>query len=288
MMQGVTESLAGRAAVVELHSLSVREFEAWSGERVNRARLLEWMFSGGYPELRARGLDPERFYSDYLVTYLERDVRSVLQVHNLRDFDRFMRLCAIRTGQLLSYSSLAADVGVSPNTIKSWISVLQASNVLYLLEPYYQNLGKRIVKTPKLFFLDTGLACHLAGFRDPVDLAHSGLLGPMFETHALGQIVRHHANRGRGTPVYFYRDHYGKEIDFLIPVGDRFHLMECKWAETPSSRVRGFEEFQNLVPADRILSRTLLVRDRGRRRIAGGIMVADTVDLAFLDGPEVL
>jgi len=185
LMQGVTESLAGRVAVLDLHSLSAVELERFSGRTAEGGELLEWIVAGGYPELHARGLPPERFYADYLSTYLERDVRQVLQVRNLRDFDRFLRLAAVRSGQLLSYNAFATDLGVSPNTVKSWLSVLEASNVVCLIEPYYRNLGKRIVKSPKLYFTDTGLACYLAGIRSSRDLRGSGLLGAFFETHAL-------------------------------------------------------------------------------------------------------
>ena len=283
LMKGVTESLAGRAAVVTLHTLSARELASWSGATVDRPRLLEWMIRGGYPEVHARGLDPERFYGDYLATYLERDVRSALQVRNLRDFDRFMRLCATRTGQLLSLSSLATDLGVSPNTVKSWLSVLEASNVVLLLEPYFANLGKRIVKTPKLYFLDTGLCSYLLGVREPDDLAHSPLLGPMFETHVLGQIVRHFANRARRPLVYFYRDHHGREVDFLLPRAGRFALVECKWAESPSPAVRGFRELRALAGPERIISETIVTPEPGRRRLSDTIEVADSVALDFLD-----
>ena len=162
---------------------------------------------------------PNGFFADYVVTYLERDVRQALQVRNLWDFDRFMRLSAVRTGQLLSMNSLASDIGVTPSTVKSWLSVLEASNIILLLEPYYQNLGKRIVKTPKLYFLDTGLACFLAGIHTVDALRHSSLLGPLFETLALGQLVRAYANQGRRGALYFYRDHEGHEVDFVVPVG---------------------------------------------------------------------
>lgn len=282
LMQGVTESLAGRASVVELHSLSAREIERWSGHKIDREDLLEWIFRGGFPELVASQLDPTRFYGDYLATYLERDVRTVLQVRNLRDFDRFLRLCASRTGQLLSYSSLAADLGLSPNTVKGWISVLEASGIVRLLEPYYANLGKRIVKTPKLYFLDTGLACYLAGLRRPADLKQSALLGPLFETHVLGQIVRHAANTGHQADVYFYRDHHGHEVDFLIPHGDRFELMECKWAESPAARQPGFEEIKRLAGPDRIISQTIITPARATRRLPGNVVVGDSVGLDFL------
>lgn len=282
LMHGVTESLAGRAAVVSLFTLSAREFERWSGAVLERRALLEWILRGGYPEVHARALDHERFYADYLATYLERDVRSLLNVRSLRDFDRFMRLCAARTGQLLSHSSLAADVGVSANTIKAWLSVLEASGIVHLLEPYYRNLGKRIVKTPKLYFLDTGLACFLVGLRSVAELEHSMMLGPLFETHVLGQILRHYANRIRPSRLYFYRDRYGVEVDFVLPVGERLHLVECKWSERPSTHVRGFAELRSIAGETAIASSTIVTSARGLRQAGDDVQIADSVDLAFL------
>jgi hypothetical protein len=282
LMEGVTESLAGRSSVLTLYSLSAREYETWSGKTLDRSALVEWMLKGGYPELHSRGLDAERFFGDYLATYLERDVRSILGVRSLRDFDRFMRLCAARTGQLVSYSALASDLGVSPNTVKSWLSVLEASRIVFLLEPYFENLGKRIVKTPKLYFLDTGLCSYLLGARTPDDLLRSPMLGAIFETHVLGQIVRHFANRGRRREIYFYRDHHGHEVDFLIPAAGRFALIECKWAESPSATQRGFSEIEALVGPDRVVSRTIVTPDRGTRRASEAVTIADSVPLDFL------
>jgi predicted AAA+ superfamily ATPase len=284
LMQGVTESLAGRSSVLTLYSLSAREYEAWSGKTLDRSALLEWMLKGGYPELHSRGLDAEQFFGDYLATYLERDVRSILGVRSLRDFDRFMRLCAARTGQLVSYTALASDLGVSPNTVKSWLSVLEASTIVLLLEPYFENLGKRLVKTPKLYFLDTGLCTYLLGARTPADLLRSPMLGAVFETHLLGQIVRHFANQGRRREIYFYRDHHGHEVDFLIPSAGRFALIECKWAESPGAIQRGFSEIEALVGPDRIISQTIVTPDRGTRRASEAVTIADSVSLGFLSG----
>ena len=281
LMEGVTESLAGRIAIVELHSLALRELEAWSGTEAGGDRFYEWMFQGGYPELHARNLSAARFYADYVATYLERDVRQVLNVKNLRDFDRFLRLCALRTGQLLSMNSMATGVGVSPNTIKSWLSVLEASNVVTLLEPFYENLGKRIVKTPKLYFMDTGLACHLAGLRTASDLRASGLVGAMFETQVLGQIIRWYANRGLPAPVYFYRDHQGKEMDFVIPVGERLKLIECKLSETVTYPQRIFDVFSERLGDDRIMERCVITPRRGSR-ITSGVRIDDCVALECL------
>jgi len=267
LMQGVTESLAGRVAVVELHSLSLYELEQASGHVAEGEQLLQWILTGGYPELQARQLDPERFFSDYLVSYLERDVRQVLQVRNLRDFDRFLRLLAVRTGQLLSMNSLASDIGITTNTVKSWLSVLEASNVIMLLEPYYRNISKRMVKTPKLYFLDTGLACFLAGIHTVEALRQSTLLGALFETLALGQIVRAYANSARRPSVYFYRDHEGHEVDFVIPVGETLALFECKWTETPTAQTKGFSAVEKIFGPDNIRAKTILTPVRGNRRV---------------------
>jgi uncharacterized protein len=281
LMQGVAESLAGRVSIVELHSLSLLEIERAHGAIMDRASLLRAMWCGGYPEVVARDLNPVRFYADYVATYLERDVRQALAVRNLRDFDRFLRLCALRTGQLLSMASLASDVGVSPNTIRAWVSVLEASGIIKLVEPYYSNLGKRLVKTPKLYFMDTGLCCFLAGFTSVQTLADSTMLGAMFETAALGQIVRHATNRGAPVSVYFYRDHHGVEVDFVIPIGEKLRLIECKWAETPTEP-RAFSELERLAGRSAILSKTILTPDRGRR-LMGTTSVEDCVGLSSLD-----
>jgi predicted AAA+ superfamily ATPase len=284
LMSGLSESLAGRAAVVDLNTLSLHELETWSSKTAAGEQLLEWMIQGGYPELHAKGLEPERFYSDYVATYLERDVRQVLHVRSLRDFNRFMRLIALRTGQLLSMNSLAADVGVSPNTVRSWLSVLEASQIIYLLEPYHRNLGKRIVKSPKLYFLDTGLACFLTGLRSSRDLKESALLGPMFETLALGQVIRWYGRRARSPNVFFYRDHYGSEVDFVIPVGTRLKLYECKWAERQARQVgRNFDALTKLVGERNIISRSVITPVRGSRRGSGGALMEDCVVLGSLE-----
>lgn len=277
LMEKVTESLAGRCAILTCYSLSAREYETWRQKSLVQDTLLEWIWMGGYPELHAKALDPEQFYGNYLATYLERDVLQILQVQNLRDFDRFLRLCAIRSGQLLSLSTLASEIGISPNTAKSWISILETSGIIYLLEPYYQNLGKRIVKSPKLYFMDTGLACYLVGIRSVEDLKRSQLLGFFFETHVLGQLIRHYANQGKRPEFYFYRDHYGNEVDFLVPVGNVFQLMECKWAENPSLDVKGFRELERLVGTERILSKSIITPSPGTRKMKENIIIEDSV-----------
>jgi len=284
LMQGVSESLAGRVAVLECHPLSMREIERWRGEPADGERLLELIFLGGYPELHAEGLEPERFFSDYVSTYLERDVRQVLNVRSLRDFDRFLRLAALRTGQILSLNSMASDVGVSPNTVKSWLSVLEASNIIYLLRPYYRNLGKRLVKAPKLYFLDTGLCCFLAGLRRPADLAASGMLGPIFETHVLSQMVKWWANRGVMPEVYYFRDHHGHEVDFVVPVGEKLKLFECKWSASAGGRTPGLDFLSGLLGEENVVSRNLVTSNRRRRVLRKrGLILENSIDLKSLE-----
>ena len=277
LMHGVTESLAGRVAVLECHSLSAQELEPLHQGVLEGEALLALMHRGGYPDVHASGISPQRFYGDYLATYLERDVRHVLQVRNLRDFDRFMRLLVLQTGQLFSANALAGTVGVSVNTIKSWLSVLEASSVIVLLEPYFRNLGKRLVKTPKLYFLDTGLACYLAGIGSGRELGQSALLGAMFETHVAGQLIRWYANRGVRPMLYFYRDHYGHEVDFVVARGEKLHLIEVKWSERPALDNPGFNELRRLIGEENLLSCSLVTSKRGQYTTQKNIIVSDSI-----------
>ena len=278
VMRGVTESLAGRVAILHLHSLSLSELEAGTGRKAEGKQLLEWILAGGYPEVHAHGLTPSRFYSDYVATYLQRDVRQLLEVRNLRDFERFLRLLALRSGQQFVVSSFASDLGISPDTVKSWLSVLEASQIIYLLQPYFRNLGKRLVKTPKVYFMDTGLLCFLAGIQSVTTLQQSGMLGAIFETLTLGQYIRSRHNRGLDATVYFYRDHAGHEVDFVVPEGDALHLIECKWSEQPDMRQPGFVELEKLLGPKNILSRTIINQGRTKRTFRSqGVKLASAV-----------
>ncbi len=281
LMEGVTESLAGRAGIFELYSLSASELEKHYKIKADKKTILQWIFTGGYPEIHSKKLDSERYYGDFVATYLERDVRQALQVKNLRDFDKFMRLASVRTGQLLSMNSFASDLGISSNTVKSWLSVLEASGIIHLLEPYYENLGKRIVKTPKLYFIDTGLAAYLAGFRSPEEIEKSQLMGAFFESFVMGQFIRYYSNRCRKPSIYFFRDHHGHEIDFVVSEGNRLKLYECKWSENPSSNIPGFIMAEKSVTKDRIICKSIITPMRGYRK-KDGIIIEDCVDLKSL------
>jgi predicted AAA+ superfamily ATPase len=190
LMHGVSESLAGRCAVLNLHTLARAELLA-AGHAIEECR---YLFLGGYPELHL-GTDPDLWFPAYVATYLERDVRNVLRVADLPEFNRFLRACALRTSQMINYSDLARDTGIAPNTARKWAGLLQTSGVVTMIEPYFGNRTKRLIKAPKLAFLDTGLAAFLAGFRSARELTASTLAGAFWESYVFGQILRQAASR---------------------------------------------------------------------------------------------
>lgn len=229
LMRAVADSLAGRADVLELEGLS------WSEIRTARpdASVEATLFRGGFPELCARPeIDAGGFHRSYVATYLERDLREFLNVGSLRDFERFLRACALRTGQLLNKADLARDVGISGSTSGQWLSALTASGVAVLLEPWFSNRTKSLVKTPKLYLSDTGLACFLTGIRGLADVWGSPLIGPLWETMVAAELRRLQSNREGGWDFHFWADR-SKEADFLFHRGGRFDLIEAKWSEQP-------------------------------------------------------
>ncbi len=232
LMKGVSESLAGRADALELETLSWKEVHAAFPDLV----LPDFLARGGFPELYEKpDLDAPGFHRSYLSTYLERDLRQLLQVASLRDFERFMRACALRSGQLLNRADLARDVGVSGSTSAAWLSVLQASGQVMLLEPWFSNRAKSLVKSPKLYLGDTGLCCFLAGVRSSAELRDSPLAGALWETLVFGEIRRLQVNRSGGWDLNFWRDR-GKEVDVLVHRGGIFDLADAKWTELPAAR----------------------------------------------------
>lgn len=245
LMHALSESLAGRCAVLELDTLaSVEILAALPGETILPEEIL---WRGGFPELwRVRDVEPRLFYASYVATYLERDVRLALQVGNLRDFERFLRACALRSGQILNLTDLARDVGIAGSTARSWLSVLEASSQVVLLEPYFNNPTRRLIKTPKLYFRDTGLLCFLLGLESPAALASSSLSGAVWETFVLGQILRERAAMGSAAQVYFWRDAHDTEVDFLIEQNARVRLIEAKWAETLKDPTRALKSLRTV------------------------------------------
>src|SRR5438034_7514728 len=229
-MNGVSESLAGRADVVEMETLSLAEIR-----RARRNTGLETaIVSGGFPELHANPeIDPVAFYNSYLATYLERDVRSLANVGSLRDFERFLRACALRSANLLNKADLARDVGIAPSTANQWLSVLEASGQVVLLEPWFSNRTRSIVKSPKLYLADTGVLCTLLHIRSVDALRQSPAAGAIWETFVFAQLRGRERRTGRLGSLFFWRDRT-REVDFVVDVGGRLELFEAKWTELPT------------------------------------------------------
>jgi predicted AAA+ superfamily ATPase len=246
LMKEVSDSLAGRAAILNLENLSARELHL-----TPQHSWISILSRGLYPELwRQPGLDRNAFYSSYLASYLERDVRQILNVHSLRDFERFVRACAARSAQLLNLSELARDVGIKSQTARDWLSVLEASNQVSLLEPYFENIGKRLVKSPKLYLNDPGMLCFLLAF-DETSLASTPLIGAVWETFIFAEFRKALANSGSAATLWYYRDAQGREVDFLRCLHGSIDLFECKWTESPDNRW-----VEQLVDVARNLSRS--------------------------------
>ncbi len=240
----VGQTLAGRTAIVHLLPLGLDELRGlpsrnpWQlNDLPKRGETpdfnIETMLYGGfYPRIHDKGLAPQDWLSGYYQTYVERDVRELSNIGNLDMFQRFVRLCAGRTGQLLNLSSLAADCGISHTTARQWISILQAGFIIYLLPPHFVNFSKRVIKSPKLYFLDTGLLCYLLRIRNPADLTDHALRGAVFETYVVSELFKAFAHRGETPPLYFWRDRTGHEVDLLIDAGKKLIPIEIKSGAT--------------------------------------------------------
>jgi predicted AAA+ superfamily ATPase len=229
LMKNVSESLAGRADIVELETLSLAETRAALPATTVEAAIVK----GGFPELYANPeIDPIAFYNSYLATYLERDVRALANVGNLRDFERFLRACALRSGNLLNKADLARDVGIAPSTANQWLSMLEASGQIVLLEPWFSNRTKSIVKSPKLYLADTGLLCALLNIHSERDLRQSPAVGAVWETFVFAQLRHRERKAGRTGSLFFWRDRT-REVDFVVDAGGRAELFEAKWTELP-------------------------------------------------------
>lgn len=267
LMQGLTESLAGRVAIVDLLGLSQAEQQGraqqsrpflpttdWIAQARNTAQpqslqsLYAQIWLGAYPRLQTQGAQSrDVFYRSYVQTYVQRDVRELLKVSDPLSFHRFLGVVAARTGQLLNYAHLANEVDIDTKTAKAWLSVLEASGLVYLLQPYYRNLTKRMIKSPKLYFLDTGLAAYLTKWSSPESLEAGSMSGAILETWAVAEILKSYWHNGKEAPLFFYRDTDQKEIDLLIESDDVIYPIEIKKTATPSTQAsKAFSVAANL------------------------------------------
>jgi hypothetical protein len=255
LMKGVAESLAGRADIIELETLSLAEMRAARPGTTAEAAILR----GGFPEVHANpGIDHVAFYNSYLATYLERDVRSLTNVGSLRDFERFLRACALRSANLLNKADLARDIGIAPSTANQWLSVLEASGQIVLLEPWFSNRTKSIVKSPKLYVSDTGLLCALLNLQTARDLRSSPSVGAIWETFVFAQLRHRERRAGRSGRVFYWRDRT-REVDFVVEAGARMELFEAKWSELPTMRDAVNLQFVRSVMGPRAISRAAVV-----------------------------
>jgi len=266
LMKNVTESLAGRAAILELYGLSLREIreELWNTpflptldyllERKSAKRELgisevwQMIHRGSLPELVVNSrYNWRNFYADYVKTYIERDVRRLTQVANEADFMKFMTTCAAITGSLLNLASIARNIGISEPTARRWLSILQSSGIVYLLKPYFNNRIKRAVKTPKLYFLDTGLAAYLTRWLTPETLSAGAVSGAFFESFVISEILKSYSNAGLEEGFYFIRDSNGREIDLLIFQNNTIFPIEIKQTTSPTNKaIQSFSLLENL------------------------------------------
>lgn len=229
LMEKISQTLAGRTAVLHLLPFSFVELKPVVEQYESQ------IFKGQYPRIYDRNIAPTDFYPAYIQTYVERDVRLIKNIGDINAFIQFARLCAGRIGQLVNYASLASDTGISPNTAKAWLSILESSYILYRLQPYHRNFSKRLVKSPKLYFYDTGVACSLLGIRDDNQVNLHYMKGALFENLIINEFIKRSFHRGENLQPYFWQDSHGKEIDCLLVSGDEVTPVEIKSGKTIST-----------------------------------------------------
>lgn len=244
LREKISQSLAGRTALLKLLPFTIQELEAYKVESLD-----ELIFKGFYPRIYDQDIPPGQAYGDYFETYIERDLRQLLNIKDINLFQRFVTLCAGRIGQLLNLSSLANDTGISHSTAREWITVLQASYIVYLLPPFYRNIGKRLVKSPKLYFYDVGLACWLVGIENITHVRNHPLRGNLFENLAVLEALKYRYNLGRRDNLNFFRDSSGNEIDLIYNISHNLLPIEIKSGQTiTSDYFKGLKSFKKIFP----------------------------------------
>ena len=277
LMQGVGESLAGRAAIVELEPLAFAEVLAARPETT----LASFLVRGGLPELHASPeIDAASFHNSYVATYLERDVRALTKMGSLRDFERFLRACALRSANLLSKADLARDVGIAPSTANQWLSILEASGQVTLLEPWFSNRTKSIVKSPKLYLTDSGLLCALLNIRSEEALATSPSVGAIWETFVAAQLRYHEAKAGRARSLFYWRDRT-REVDFVTENAGVLELFEAKWTELPGpGDIANLRFVREVIGRPRVKQATIVCRAPHRFPLSDGCQAAPVTELS--------
>ncbi|MEM0965301.1 MAG: ATP-binding protein [Verrucomicrobiota bacterium] len=254
LREAISQSLAGRTAILNLLPFSINELRS---DGIEFERFEDYCFTGFMPRIYEKKQRPSTAYANYYQTYVERDVRQLINLKDASLFEKTLKLLAGRTGQIFDYSSLANDVGVDAKTIRNWTSILEASFILFKLPPYFENFGKRIIKSPKYFFTDVGLLCYLLGIREPQQVTRDPLVGQIFENMAVIDYLKNHYNKGRVAGLYYFRDSNGNEVDLLIQLGRSLQAIEIKAAATfKIEHLKGISRFKDLT--DKVCSSYLI------------------------------
>ncbi len=256
LMESITQTLAGRVAVFKLFPFDLREMKKakWLGKDLG-----EVISKGFYPAVHERKIDPDRYYADYIKTYVNRDVSQLINIQNDRLFSSFIRLCAARAGQLINFNDIARDTGVSHNTARNWLSILETSYIVHILKPHFNNYNKRLIKSPKIYFYDTGLLCHLLNIRKGNLGPKHPLWGNIFENFIIMELEKQNAHLDQMREYYFWRDSHGHEIDLLYHENNLLNIFEIKSSTTIQSRMlKGLDYFEKIVPDSSQICKTLV------------------------------
>jgi len=258
LFEGISQSLAGRIVTFKLFPFTLNELKETAEDKdvstifkktrrmpkkISHHELYQLIFTGFYPRIYDKKLDSRKWVENYILTYVERDLRSLINIKNIRTFEMFLKLCSSLSGQLLNFANLANHVGVTQPTIKQWISILEASGLVFFIPPYHQNFSKRIIKTPKLYFVDTGILCYLLGIRTPDELKGHPLIGSIYETFIISECYKRISHLGEIPRLYFWRDKSGREVDLIIDEGLSGFPIEIKMAKTYSSEFSSSLEY---------------------------------------------
>ena len=269
LLERITQSLAGRVGILTLLPFGARELAAHQP----LPNVLTYAWQGSYPPLYDRTIPPRFFFRNYVTTYLERDVRQLVQIGDLNRFNRFLQLCAGRAGQVLNLSSLAQDADIAVNTAKSWLSVLEASYLVFQLPPYFKNFNKRLIKSPKLYFTDTGLMCHLLGVNSPDQLDIHFAYGAIVENLFISEYYKRYTNAGERPPFYYWRDSNGHEVDLLIDEGGELRSVEIKASRTyKSTHFKGLRWWQKTTELPSAQSTVLYLGDQSFETSEGTLL----------------
>ncbi|PUA27788.1 MAG: AAA family ATPase [Cellvibrio sp. 79] len=277
LREAIAQSLAGRTAILHLLPFSIAELRE---NNLGFEKAEDYIYQGFLPRIYDQQQRPTQAYANYYQTYVERDVRQLINLKDVAQFQKFMKLLAGRVGQLMDYSSLAGDVGVSATTIKHWLSILEASFIVYKLVPYFENFGKRVIKTPKYYFVDTGLLCFLLGIENPSQVARDPLVGQLFENLVVMDFVKNLYNKGRLDSLYFFRDSNGLEADLLFPQGRQLIPIEIKSSSTYKPELlRGLKRIMELSPQ---MTNAYLVYAGDSKQFSNGITALHFNELVSL------